>query len=42
VSQHDVTEFMREDGREAGLVRQYVYQAATQDDGMAYCERLKR
>src|SRR6266404_1888807 len=42
MSQHDVTELVSEDGREAGLVRQYVHQAATQDDGVAYGERLKR
>jgi len=42
MSEHHVTEFVRQDGSQAGLVWKHVHQPAAQDDGVAYGERLQR
>src|SRR5580698_8064539 len=42
VPKHDVTEFVRQDGRKAGFVGKHIYQAAAQYDRVAHRERLKR
>ncbi len=41
MSEHNVAQLVRQDGREASLVRQHVHQSTAQHDGVANVERFQ-